>query len=494
MMIGTKEAASAGFIDYQLNAANKADSKAKNQSGAAAAPTFLTAPAYQVDIAANLLEGISTRVQGGKVWLEPANGAYAPYTPYGKGWTRDDELAALERGIAYYQQCNERYYSQGSPYDPEADKKRLEQIVSEIPMGEFSQVPATYKELGLPAIEQDFAIADKPPATAAATSAEVLDTSASLYTPVTEIATKHYRWTEATGIEETLTQEQEIANGKSVVRQWMQGYITDTVGEILKPHATYEDAYAALYGDAVSAPVVTFNEETFCYDMRMKNTQGGAFGVLATQLNRFLADYGKDDSFYDTLASALNELDPQGENDIVNQIRKMINQVKGGSPIDTESESFEEEVQEAIAKTFGGSVQTAKAKQKQKQDHKQEEAQGFDYLAMQRRQAEEEGQLLDALLGKENDKQAESAGDVLRGRKPEGKDMEFTDKLRRVDEREAPRQPFVFITDEEDKGPGLPAEEIQQQEQLHTAWLKIGKQLAVKFVVEKQERMGSGAD
>ena len=109
MMIGTKEAASAGFIDYQLSAANKADSKAKNQSDAAAAPSFLTAPAYQVDIAANLLEGISTRVQGGKVWLEPANGAYAPYTPYGKGWTRDDELTALERGIAYYQQCNERY-------------------------------------------------------------------------------------------------------------------------------------------------------------------------------------------------------------------------------------------------------------------------------------------------------------------------------------------------------------------------------------------------
>ena len=488
MMIGTKEAASAGFIDYQLSAANKADSKAKNQSDAAAAPSFLTAPAYQVDIAANLLEGISTRVQGGKVWLEPANGAYAPYTPYGKGWTREDELSALERGIAYYQQCNERYYSQGSPYDPEADKKRLERIVSEIPKGELSQASATYKELGLPAIEQDFAIADKPPATAAATSAEVLDTSASLYTPVTEIATKHYRWTEATGIEETLTQEQEIANGKSVVRQWMQGYITDTVGEILKPHATYEEAYAALYGDAVSAPVVTFNEETFCYDMRMKNTQGGAFGVLATQLNRFLEDYGKDDSFYDTLASALNELDPQGENDIVNQIRKMINQVKGGSPIDTESESFQEEVQDAIAKTFGGSVQTAKAKQKQKQDHEQEEAQGLDYLAMQRRQAEEEGQLLDALLGKENDKQAESAGDVLRGRKPAGKDVEFTDKLRRVDEREAPRQPFVFITDEEDKGPGLPAEEIQQQEQMHTAWQKISKRLAERFAAERQER------
>ena len=488
MMIGTKEAASAGFIDYQLSAANKADSKAKNQSDAAAAPSFLTAPAYQVDSAANLLEGISTRVQGGKVWLEPANGAYAPYTPYGKSWTREDELSALERGIAYYQQCNERYYSQGSPYDPEADKKRLEQIVSEIPKGELSQAPATYKELGLSAIEQDFAIADKPPATAAATSAEVLDISASLYTPVTEIATKHYRWTEATGIEETLTQEQEIANGKSVVRQWMQGYITDTVGEILKPHATYEDAYAALYGDAVSAPVVTFNEETFCYDMRMKNTQGGAFGVLATQLNRFLEDYGKDDSFYDTLASALNELDPQGENDIVNQIRKMINQVKGGSPIDTESESFQEEVQDAIAKTFGGSVQTAKAKQKQKQDQKQEEAQGLDYLAMQRRQAEVEGQLLDALLGKENDKQAESAGDVLRGRKPAGKDMEFTDKLRRVDEREAPRQPFVFITDEEDKGLGLPAEEIQQQEQMHTAWQKISKCLAERFAAERQER------
>lgn len=494
MMIGTKEAASAGFIDYQLNAAHKAGNKAENHNGAAAAPSLLAADAYQVSLSSDPMAGISVRTQGEKVWLEPVHHAYAPYTPYGKGWTREDELAALERGIAYYQQCNERYYSQGSPYDPEADKKRLEQFVSEIPKGELSQAPATYKELGLPAIEQDFAIADKPPATAATTSAEVLDTSASLYTPVTEIATKHYRWTEATGIEETLTQEQEIANGKSVVRQWMQGYITDTVGEILKPHATYEEAYAALYGDAVSAPVVTFNEETFCYDMRMKNTQGGAFGVLATQLNRFLEDYGKDDSFYDTLASALNELDPQGENDIVNQIRKMINQVKGGSPIDTESESFQEEVQEAIAKTFGGSVQTAKAKQKQKQDHKQEEAQGLDYLAMQRRQAEEEGQLLDALLGKENDKQAESAGDVLRGRKPEGKDMEFTDRLRRVDERIAPRQPYVFIDEDEEKGTGLPEGEIQQQETMYNTWSKLSKQLAEKFAAERQERVSSITD
>ncbi|MDD6134431.1 MAG: hypothetical protein PUB49_06965 [Selenomonadaceae bacterium] len=74
---------------------------------------------------------------------------------------------------------------------------------------------------------------------------------------------------------------------------------------------------------------------------------------------------------------------------------------------------------------------------------------------------------------KQKQKQVESAGDVLRGRKPEGKDMEFTDRLRRVNEREAPRQPFVFIADEEEKGLGIPDEEVQ--EQLHTAWLKIGK-------------------
>ena len=86
----------------------------------------------------------------------------------------------------------------------------------------------------------------------------------------------------------------------------MQEYIRGTVGEILKPHETYEEAY------------------------------------------------GKDDPFYDMLASYLNELDPQGDNGLVNQIRKMINQVKGGNALDTESESFQEEVKEAIAKTFGG--------------------------------------------------------------------------------------------------------------------------------------------
>jgi len=229
--------------------------------------------------------------------------------------------------------------------------------------------------------------------------------------------------------------------------------------------------------------------------MRMKNTQGGAFGVLATQLNRFLEDYGKDDSFYDTLASALNELDPQGENGIVNQIRKMINQVKGGSPIDTESESFQEEVQDAIAKTFGGPVAGgAKAKQKQKKVGQKEEVQGLDYLDRQRRQAEEEGQLLDALLGKEQKKKVETAGDVLAGRKPEGKDMEFTDKLRRVDEHIAPRQPYVFIDEDEEKGTGLPAGEIQQQETMYNTWSKLSKQLAERFAAERQERVSSITD
>jgi hypothetical protein len=106
----------------------------------------------------------------------------------------------------------------------------------------------------------------------------------------------------------------------------------------------------------------------------------------------------------------------------------------------------------------------------------------------------EEGHLLDALLGKEQKKKVETAGDVLAGRKPEGKDMEFTDKLRRVDERIAPRQPYVFIDEDEEKGTGLPAGEIQQQETMYNTWSKLSKQLAEKFAAERQERVSSITD
>jgi hypothetical protein len=59
---------------------------------------------------------------------------------------------------------------------------------------------------------------------------------------------------------------------------------------------------------------------------------------------------------------------------------------------------------------------------------------------MERRKAQEEKQLLDKLTGKGKSEKPESAGEVLAKRQQNEKDVDFWDKLRKVDEWSASEQ------------------------------------------------------
>jgi hypothetical protein len=141
----------------------------------------------------------------------------------------------------------------------------------------------------------------------------------------------------------------------------------------------------------------------------------------------------------------------------------------------------------AIVETYGGvEAQTEAPKEKKTNKTSDVQEQGLTFLEMQRRAAEEEGQLLDELLGKEHERGFESAGDVLKKRQPEEKDAEFTDRLRRVDEKVEARQPFAFATEEKKSGTAQPKAGIERLTAIHDEWLSVSEQLMEGFEAEKQ--------
>ena len=219
------------------------------------------------------------------------------------------------------------------------------------------------------------------------------------------------------------------------------------------------------------------NEDIMAIDMRGKQAQG-AFGVLANQLNNYLDLFGKDDSYYDSLRRAFNQLDPDDTNGIVHQIRSMIDAVGKGDAIKVEDPEFQEDVENAISAVYGGKG-ARKIDEEQKNDEKpaNEAQQGLSFLEMQRRAAEQEGRLLDELLGNEHDSKVESAGDILARRKPKAADTELRDKLRHVDEREEPRKPFSFVTENDSTKTEMPKEELAKQKAVHEAWSGISSKM-----------------
>ena len=141
MMIGKGNETSASFVNYQLQRQSGQDDNdvanvndavrrktigelARDASDVSGKNVFDT-DAYQVDI--------SDRA---KNWLTFATGSTAQISlsvDFGAGWTREDELAALEKSIGQYQRMNENYRRTGSPVDPLEEQKRLERITSQFP-------------------------------------------------------------------------------------------------------------------------------------------------------------------------------------------------------------------------------------------------------------------------------------------------------------------------------------------------------------------------
>lgn len=489
MMIGKGSAASLSFVDYQLNPkAEKGDDSVSNVSDAIRGKTIgernedtmgllqgdtFDADAYKVDI--------SDRA---KNWMTYVSGSTAQISSsVNAGWTRADELDALEKSIGRFQKMNDSYRMMGSPIDSQEEQKRMEDITARFASGNILDVSATAAENGISLARQDFSKALKTPA-----GLENDSIPQAMYTPVIEIRTQHYRWTEETGIEETLSKEEEVAAARAELRLDLENTVTKSIEAILTPYKSYEEAYDVLYGRQGVAVWSSLDEENMSRTEQLKSVQG-AFGALANHLNNYLEEFGSEDSFFSTLDRALDGLlDKYGENDLVNQIRRMVATSRSGNTINTATEQFEKEVTDATVATYiGVAEQQDNAHEKKAKEDSKEQKQGLTFLDMQRREAEEEGKLLNKLLGKESESGIESVSDGLKKRNPDDKDTEFTDKLRRVGERENSPQPFTFEA-EADKGHSTlqPKDGVERLTAIHNAWLSVCDELVDGFAEEKQ--------
>ena len=351
------------------------------------------------------------------------NAGRAVQVSCGGNLSRKEEREALGKLADTYLQWNENYRQTGRPPGlMEANERKG--FWEGMPKGELrpAEAPSFVVELSPEAQKIMKRIAsDEFPANETAE-----------YSPVTEIRSEHFRWTEADGIEETVTEAEELAARKEAFREVFQTAVSQSIGEILKPRATYEEAFDALYAREGVAWKSSFDDSKYGFT-QILTPVNGAFGALATHLNDYLDQFGAEDGYFDTLLGALNELDTGGDNALVEQIRDMVQTVRDGNTIETQSDEFKNDVKKAIVNTYDGAKKKA-LRQKDEKDRKREEAaQGsLSYLDMERRKAKEEKQLLDKLTGKEKSDKPESAGEVLAQRRQSEKEGDFQDNLRKA--------------------------------------------------------------
>ena len=331
------------------------------------------------------------------------NGGRAVQVSYGGNLSRKEEREALSKLAEVYRQQNENYRLTGRPDGLMAANER-KGLLGDLPKGELRPLEAP-----------PFSVEISPEARQILkrSGAEAYAADETEYFPVTEIRSEHFRWTEADGIEETITEAdgieetiteaEELAARKESFRQVFTTAISQSIGEILKPRATYEEAFDALYMREGVAWKSSFDDSRYGFT-QILTPVNGAFGVLATHLNDYLDQFGAEDGYFDTLLGALDELDMGDDNALLQQMRDMVKTVRDGNTI--------------------------------KQDGKKEETArgGLSYLDMERRKANEEKQLLDKLTGKDSDERPASAGEVLAQYRRNEEDGELRDKLRKADE------------------------------------------------------------
>ena len=375
------------------------------------------------------------------------NGGRAVQVSYGGNLSRKEEREALSKLAEVYRQQNENYRLTGRPDGLMAANER-KGLLGDLPKGELRplEAPPFSVEISLEARQ----ILKR-------SGAEEQAADETEYFPVTEIRSEHFRWTEADGIEETITEAEELAARKESFRQVFTTAISQSIGEILKPRATYEEAFDALYMREGVAWKSSFDDSRYGFT-QILTPVNGAFGVLATHLNDYLDQFGAEDGYFDTLLGALDELDMGDDNALLQQMRDMVKTVRDGNTINTQSDGFKNDVKDAIVDTYVGEKKKV-SRQKEEQDGKKEETArgGLSYLDMERREAKEEKQLLDKLTGKDNDERPASAGEVLAQYRRNEEDGELRDKLRKADE-ERPGEGEMKAASTQAKPTGAPIE------------------------------------
>ena len=121
--------------------------------------------------------------------------------------------------------------------------------------------------------------------------------------------------------------------------------ITDTISDILKPYASYSEAYDMLKDKNVSVDTYAQAGDTILQGY--KEISGGLFGKLASQLNDYAKNFGKDDKFFDDIKTAFDVItgDTPDKNPLLKQVEKMVRYVQGGGELDIKDKKYEKDVE-----------------------------------------------------------------------------------------------------------------------------------------------------
>ncbi len=189
--------------------------------------------------------------------------------------------------------------------------------------------------------------------------------------------------------------EQEAAN-KELYRETLIHYgISDTIGGIFE---------------------LADNDK---YKLFAKGFIADDMEYLRQGLNGYLENFGNQDGFFEDLTQQLNQLANPGENQLVDQIRSMVQQVQGGKKI-VKDEKFDKSVTKAIDGYFSDvqadSTKSLKNKKKQIQKNFSDDGALAEVSKIKTRETKE---LMDKMLGSQDstdkDVRDASVGDIEKG-------------------------------------------------------------------------------
>ncbi len=256
------------------------------------------------------------------------------------------------------------------------------------------------------------------------------------------IKSQHYTWTAKDGlVENTATTEgaAKVAETETQLQNTLKQEISDTIRDILKPYASYSEAYDELKDKNVF--VNTYEHAGDTVLSSNKEISGGLFGKLASQLNDYAKNFGNTDKFFEDIKTAVGTLtgDSPDKNPLLGQVEKMVRYVQGGGELDVKDRKYQEDVNTAIAKAYKDKDKAQNVEMDKKSTAETTFKTDTSYLDSLRQQFEQTAEMLDKMTDNGQDKDTQkvkTARDVLDSRAPEDSfDMNFHQRLAHVDDR-----------------------------------------------------------
>ena len=266
------------------------------------------APAYQVE-----LSGAKESYKSH--WVELNRTAYLTYRD---GQSQTDELAEMQAAIADVMEQREQNKKPFS-WTPNTDLSRIDSGIEQVNLMDIAK-PASPETL---AIIEKVKEASKPlpilnvyvPPELAYRYPNSIDT----------IKSQHYTWTAKDGLVEntaTIDGKNKVEESEAKLKNTLKQDIHDTIRDILKPYASYSEAY-----DQLKDKNIFVDTYEHAGDAVLRSTQeisGGLFGKLASQLNDYVKNFGKDDQFLEDIKTAFDVItgDSPDKNPLLKQVEK----------------------------------------------------------------------------------------------------------------------------------------------------------------------------